>query len=344
MKTKKIISLFLSTLLVLSLAGCGNTSAGAAKGEAVSGSLVLYTSEPEELVSELIAAFNREYPDVAIELFRSGTGKVTAKMDAELATGSTMANLIWFADIGYMKNLDEQGMLVHYKAPNAAGIDPSYVYGDGFGTEVRLIYNVIAYNTAEVSAAPADWQDVTKEEYRGSFAIADPNYSGGSFTALVTHVQYPDAVGWKWYEDIMANECRFEQSNGALMTKVSSGEYKAAEIVDFQIRAAKAEGSPVDLVYPASGAVLVPTPLCIMNNVPEDSLEAAKAFVNWCLSDTAQEMLAAQQYIPVGNVAGPEGAPKASEIRVLPFDLDYFTRESAGIRETYTERFGGTEG
>ena len=345
---KKAAACLLAAAMACSAAACGSSgesSSQESKEETsgISGELMLYTSEPEELVSDMIAKFNETYPDIQIEIFRSGTGKVTAKMDAELETGSTPANLIWFADIGYMKNLDDKGMILHYTPENASSVDPQYLSNDGMGTEVRLIYNVIAYNTNEVENAPADWFDVTTDEYTGSFAIADPNYSGGSFTALVTHTQYPDLVGWDWYQTIMDNDCKFEESNGNLTTKVSSGEYKAVEVVDFQARTAKAEGSPVEVCYPASGAVLVPTPLCIMNNIPEESVEAAKTFVNWCLTEEAQKMFVAQQYIPVMDIEGPEGAPKASEIKTMAFDLDYFTANSAQVREEYTERFGGAQ-
>ena len=343
---KRAAACLMAVVLIAALAGCGGAEADsdAADGKSgVSGTLMLYTSEPEELVSDLIAKFNETYPDVSIEIFRSGTGKVTAKMDAELETGSTPANIIWFADIGYMKNLDDKGMILHYTPENASGVDPQFLYGEGMGTEVRLIYNVIAYNTAEVTDAPTDWFDVTSSDYTGSFAIADPNYSGGSFTALVTHTQYPDLVGWDWYKAISDNDCKYEESNGNLTTKVSSGEYKAVEVVDFQARTAKAEGSPVEVCYPASGAVLVPTPICLMNNIPEESVEAAKTFVNWCLSEEAQKMFVAQQYIPVTDVEGPEGAPKSSEIKTLAFDLDYFVSHSAEVREQYTTQFGGAK-
>ena len=314
--------------------------------EDITGDLTLYTSEPEELVSEMVAKFNETYPNVNIEIFRSGTGKVTAKMDAELATGSTPANILWFADIAYINNLDQEGMIYHYTPQTAkdVGVDEQYLYNDGMGGEVRLIYNVIAYNTDEVTEAPKDWMDVTTEEYKGSFAMANPNYSGGAFSALVVHVQNEDKVGWAWYDALDANDVKFEESNGNLQTKVSSGEYKAVAIVDFMARTAKAEGSPVDYVYPESGAVLVPTPLSIMNNIPEESIPAAEAFVEWCYTEEAQELMVAQQYIPVNsNVAGPEDAPALEDIPVLPFDLDYFIENSSSIREEYTNKYGEAE-
>ncbi|MEA5004566.1 MAG: ABC transporter substrate-binding protein [Christensenella sp.] len=307
----------------------------------VAGNLTMYTSEPEELIAEMISAFNEQYPNVNIEVFRSGTGKVTSKLDAELQTGSTPANILWFADVGYINGLDEKEMIMHYAPEALSNIDPQYSYKDGMGHEVRLIYNILAYNTNEVSEGPKDWKDVTTEEYNGSFGMANPNYSGGAFSALVVHTQYPELVGWDWYQAIADNNCKYEESNGNLQTKVSSGEYKAVELVDFMARNAKADGSPVEAVYPESGAVLVPTPMALMNNIPEDSVAAAQAFVDWCLTDEAQQLLVKQGYIPVADIPGPEGAPSASEIKVMPFDLDYYVENATAIREEYTSRFGG---
>lgn len=313
----------------------------------ISADLMLYTSEPEELVSEMIAKFNETYPNVNIDLFRAGTGKVTAAMDTEFeAEGTTKANMVWFADIGYIKGLDDKGLVYHYDSPAASVVPDSYKYDDGMGIELRLIYNIIAYNTTNLSEDqfPKDWSDVTGEAFTGKFALADPNISGGAFSALVTHVKHEDKVGWKWYEDLAANDVKYEETNGNLQTKLASGEYNGVEIVDFMARTAKAEGSPVDVCYPESGSCLVPTPFAILNNIPEDQIDGAKAFLDWALSNEGQEMMVAQQYIPVNpDVAGPEGAPAAKDVKVLDFDLSFFVEKANGIREEYTAKFGGAQ-
>ena len=309
----------------------------------IAASLTLYTSEPEELVAEMIADFNSIYPNVAIEIFRSGTGNVTAKIDTELSTGSTEANIIWFADIGYIQGLDDQGLIYHYSPEAAANFSPEYAYNEGMGHEVRLIYNVLAYNTAAVAEAdaPKDWNDVTGAMFKSKFALANPNYSGGAFTALVVHVQNESKAGWSFYENATANDCKYEQSNGNLQTKVASGEYAAVAIVDFMARNAKAEGSPVEVVYPSSGAILIPTPVAIVNNIPEGELEGAKAFIDYLFTEQAQKLFIAQGYIPVMPEAGvPIGAPTAEEIVTMPFDLAYYVANSSTIRNTYVEKFG----
>ena len=348
---KKIITLCTALLCAAGLTACGGSAqSGSQASQAAEGDtslkaeLMLYTSEPEELIAQMIDVFNETYPDITIEYNRAGTGKITAQLDTELLTGSTDANILWFADIGYMNDLDEKGMIEHYVSPGTASVDPQYLYKDGLGGEVRLIYNIIAYNTNEIKTAPQDWKDVLTEEYKNSFAIADPNISGGSATALVVQTEYPDKVGWDWYAALSENGMKFETANGELQTKVSNGEYAGVEIVDFMARTAKAEGSPVDVCYPASGSILVPTPICLMNNMDEAQLAAAKAFIDWCYTKEGQELMVSQQYIPVvEGVAGPEGAPKAAEITTLPFDLDYYIAHKSEIITQFTELYGGAQ-
>ena len=350
---RKMTALAAVFVLTAGLASCGNAGqsqeAEQPSGEntadtELSAELMLYTSEPEELVAEMIESFNETYPDITIEYNRAGTGKITAQLDTELLTGSTDANILWFADIAYMNDLDEKGMIEHYVSPNSASVDPQYLYKDGLGGEVRLIYNIIAYNTNEITEAPTDWKDVLTESYKDRFAIADPNISGGSATALVVQTEYPDKVGWDWYEALAANGMKFETANGELQTKVSNGEYAGVEIVDFMARTAKAEGSPVGVCYPASGSILVPTPISLMNNMDEEQMAAAKAFIDWCYTEEGQKLMVSQQYIPVvSGIEGPEGAPKAEEIKTLPFDLDYYIKNKSDILTKFTELYGGAQ-
>lgn len=345
---KKILSFVLCAFLVLALAACGapsssqtSPSSGSESAQPLTGTLTLYTSEPLELAQQMIDAFNVKYPGVEIKVFRSGTGDVVAKMQAEYQTGGTEANIIWFANIGYMKELDDRGEILHYLPAGSDKLDPQYIYNDGMGLEVRLIYNVIAYNTTKVTSdPPTDWKDLTDPKYKGMVAMADPNYSGGAFTALVVHVQNETLVGWDYYKDLAANDCKYAQSNGDLKNKVSSGEYSVVAIVDSHARAAIAAGSPVKMVWPESGAVLIPTPVCLMNNIPAESLDAAKAFMDFLISEDNQKLFVEQGYIPVNSDAGMPAETPEGGVKTMPFDLDYYVANAASIREKYVELFG----
>jgi len=319
----------------------GRPSASGTSPASLSAKLKLYTSEPLDLAQEAVADFNKSYPNVRVEIFRSGTGDVISKINAELQTGKTEANLLWFADIGFVKQLDDRGLILHYSPEAASKIKPEYAYNKGMGHEVRLIYNVIAYNTRVITTPPKDWMDLTAPAFRSKVAMANPNYSGGAFTALVVHIQNGDKVGWKFYEAMKKNDMKGEQANGTLQTKVSSGEYGAVLIVDFMAMNAKRAGSPVDVVWPASGAVLIPTPLALVKNMDANQEAAAKALVDHFFKDNTQKLFVSQGYIPVMPGAPlPAGSPSADKIKTMPFDLDYYLKESANIRKTYEEKIG----
>ncbi|MBF7095805.1 extracellular solute-binding protein [Alkalibacter mobilis] len=346
---KKFLVLILSLLFVFAIAGCSGTDDGdngdgngGDNGDSeITGHLVIYTSEPQDLVTEMLDAFTDANPGVTYELFRSGTGDVKAKLDTELQAGGTDADIIWFADIGYMYNLDDQGLIYHFTPDAVSDLPADYKYNDGMGHEVRAIYSVIAYNTTKVSDPPKDWKDITTEDYRSVVALANPNYSGGAFTTLVGHIQNEDLVGWDWYNDLKAIDVKMEQSNGTLSTKVASGEYEAVVVVDYLPRNAKKEGSPVDYVYPESGAVMIPTPLCIVETIEEDNIDAAKALVEFMFTVDNQKLFVEQGYVPMNSDAA-EGTdvPTIEDITVMPFDLDFYVENADAIRAEYVRIFG----
>lgn len=341
---KKTIALLLVLLLAFGLVACsggGNGDNGNGDDEKLTGHLVVYTSEPQDLVTEMLEAFIAENPGVTYELFRSGTGDVKAKLDTELQAGGTDADIIWFADIGYMYQLDEKDLILHYSPEAVKDLPDDYKYNDGMGHEVRAIYATIAYNTTKVTNPPKDWDDIVTEDYRGVVALANPNYSGGAFTTLMVHIQNEDLVGWDWYNNLKAIDAKMEQSNGTLSTKVASGEYEAVVVIDYLPRNAKKDGSPVDYVYPESGAVMVPTPLCIMKTVEDENQAAAKALVDYMFTVENQKLFVAQGYVPM-NSAAAEGTdvPTIDDIKVMPFDLDFYLDNADAVRAQFVSIFG----
>ncbi len=332
---KRILSLVLCLMMVLSLAACGG------KEEPVK--LVIYTSEPQDLVTDMLEDFKAK-TGIDYELFRSGTGDVKTKISGELeADNKTLANIVWFADLAYMYQLDEQGLLYHYTPDAAKDLPDAYKYNDGMGHEVRAIYTVLAYNTLNIDEAnaPKDWMDVTKEAFKSKVALANPAYSGGAMTALSAHIENPDLVGWDWYNALAANDAKMETSNGTLSTKVASGEYNAVVIVDYLPRNAMTEGSPVDYVYPASGSVLVNTPLCIVNSEDAEVIEAAKTFVNYMFEVDTQKLFVEQGYVPM-NSAAAEGTnvPTYDQIKVLPATVDFMQENTSDMQAKFLDIFG----
>ncbi len=355
MSIKRILSLLVVLALTLTLfAGCAGSEpapetpdtdapeaqgedAAAGTNEDVSGHVVFYTADPEEIATEVLEAFVAEYPNCTYTLNRNGTGKLTAALTAELEAGGTEANCFSFSDLDYIYSLEEQGLLMHFTPENAENLIDT-TFGD-MAYNYKIENCGIAYNTTLVSEAPTDWDDLTKPEYKDLVAFADPGYSGAALTTAVVHEYNGDITGWDFYQAMKDNGLKFEQSNGNLQQKVASGEYAAVVIVDYMARNAKAEGSPVELIYPESGGVVIYSPFAVLNTVKEEDKEAVMAFADFLLSDTAQNIYIKYNYLPgVSNATPPQGLDFAS-IKFLEMDIQYYLDNVDNVRTTYEAMF-----
>jgi iron(III) transport system substrate-binding protein len=291
-------------------------------------SLTLYTSEVLSDVNTLVEAFQAQNPGVRVQVFRSGTGEVVAKLRAELEANNPQPDLLWFANEDFLKELAQKGLLRRVP-PAVPGYPVRYAPGGGLYSEVRLLYNVLAVNTQRVKDPPLFWRDLLKPQYRGLLAMPDPNFSGAALATLGT---LAERFGPAFFEELKAQGMRIEQSNPVLQQKLARGEYGIAITTDFGVRQEAAKGAPLAAVYPRDGAILVPTPVA----VPTWSRnpELAERFLRFLLSPTAQRIFAERGYYPVmPGAPRPQGAPE--KVLALPAKT-----AGPGLLVRFNELFG----
>ncbi len=209
-----------------------------------SGTITLYTSESEDDVNLIVQDFVRRHPGVNVRIFRAGSGPVVAKLQAELQAGRIQADVIWFADIAFFRELARRDLLVPYAPPAGRRVPSRYHYDGHRYHEVRLIFNVVAFNTNQVRFRPTSWWDLTLPRYRGRAGIPNPFVSGAAFAHVGTFASLRE-FGWGFYRRLRENETQVLRSNGDVLQKLASGEISIAQVVDFFVRAAKAQGSPL---------------------------------------------------------------------------------------------------
>ncbi|HEV2678833.1 MAG TPA: ABC transporter substrate-binding protein [Aliidongia sp.] len=318
----------------LVLAGAGVASGPAA---AASGKLVLYTSQPDKIAAETVAAFNKREPKVEVEIFRSGTTEIMNKIEAELVGGAPRADVLFIADAVSMEQLKADGRLAAYagadlKAFPAGTFDPDKTY---FGT--KLITTGIIYNTA--AARPTSWQDLLKPAAKGQVVLPSPLYSGAAAIHMAAIEAVP-TLGTNYYIQLAANGADAAKGNGAVVTEVAGGQKMYGVIVEFMALNAKAKGSPVDFVFPSEGVSAVTEPAAILKTAHNP--EAARAFIDFILSKEGQELAVAQGFLPARNdVAPPAGFPKISDLHILPVDLAKTATDADLLKRQFTDLFGG---
>jgi iron(III) transport system substrate-binding protein len=148
--------------------------------------------------------------------------------------------------------------------------------------------------------------------------------------------------GWQYYEQLKANNAVVLRSNGDVARALASGEVVIAQIVDFFVRRLKADGSPVDHIWPKEGALLVPTPIGIIKGTANQA--AAEAFVNYLYTPEAQRIFVSLAYIPViPGLPYPAHTPDLADFRPLLPNLEYIEKNRELIRRRFGELFGGSQ-
>lgn len=331
------------TLGAIALTGCSaatdssSSETPAAKSPAEAASLTLYTSEPQEKIDAIVAAFSEEQPEISVEVFRAGTGDLTARIAAEEKAGAVGADLLLAADAGTFEDYAARDLLLEYASPEAEAILPELLDPENFYVGTRMLPTVIAVNTNVITDAPTSWQDLTDPAYAGKIAMPNPDVSGAA--AYNAAVWLDDAqLGKPWLEALAKNEPLVVDSNGPVSQAVADGSSPVGIVVDSLVRDLEAAGSPIAAVYPSEGVPYVTQPVGIFANTEEP--EAAKLFVDFLISKQGQEIAVSQSYLPIrSDVAAPKGAPEVKDLALLSPELDKIRSTQADAVATFNGLF-----
>lgn len=328
------IALVVLTLILASI----STSQFAGAGPTAGGTITLYTSESDDDVNLIAGDFMRRHPGTQVKIFRAGSGPVIAKLQAEMQAGKIQADVIWFADIAFFQDLARKDLLEPYAPPTGRRARAQFHYEGNRFHEVRQIFNVVAFNTNHVRFRPTSWWDLTLPRYRGRAGMPSPFVSGAAFSHVGTFASMRE-FGWDYYRKLKENNAVILRSNGDVIQKLASGEVSIVQVVDFFVRNLKAQGSPVDHVWPSEGAVLVPTPVAIIKGTANP--DAARAFINYLYTPEAQRLFVQRSYIPVmPDIPMPPGTPDVNELKIIQTNLGFIEKNREEIKKTFSEIFG----
>ena len=308
-----------------------------ATAHAQSVKLTLYTSQPDRISAETVAAFNKQHPGVTVETFRSGTTEVMNKLSAEFLAGDPQPDVLFIADAVTMEGLKAEGRLLAYPEADVSAF-PAATYDQDktyFGS--KLITTGIVYNTA--APRPQSWLDLLAPAAKGQVVLPSPLYSGAAVIHMAA-VSAAPALAPDYYGKLAENRAIAVQGNGAVVAQVAGGQRMYGVLVEFMALNAKAKGSPVDFVFPKEGVSAVTEPVAILKTAKHP--EAARAFVDFILSKPGQELAASQGFLPAReDVAPPPGLPRPAELTILPLDMAAATREAPALKERFSQLFGG---
>ncbi|MGI8517914.1 MAG: extracellular solute-binding protein [Acidimicrobiia bacterium] len=277
-----MIRRLLIVLLLAVVAGCGSTAGPE--------TLRIYSTVTEATVNAVIEDFKTANPEVVIELFRAATGEVNARIASELREGGLQADVLWLTDPLSMQQYEADGLLRAWSPAEIESVPAEYRTETSFGT--RLL-NMIIVHGNDLETHPADWVDLA--EVAGGVAVPDPAFAGSAFAALA-YFANADGYGMDFYQRLADAGAVQVQAPADVITGVAEGVYAAGMTLDQAARAAIADGSPITLVWPSSGAIAIYSPIAVVDATTASS---AESFVDHVLSAEGQEAIAGTGWQPI---------------------------------------------
>ena len=279
-----------------------------AASPALAGTITIVTSFPKDLTQVYKTAFEKQHPDIKVEILNKATAQGIAYV-RELPAGQR-PDIFWASApdaFEVMKRdnlLDKASDLANKDVPAKIGNysinDPGGRYlGQALGG-YGLMWNT-RYMKANKVPPPAEWADLTKAVYFGHVALSSPSRSGTTHLTVETILQGEGwDKGWSQLLEISGNSAQITERSFGVPDGVNNGQFGVGIVVDFFGLSSKYSGFPVEFVYPTVTAV-VPANIGLVSGGKNP--EEARKFVAFSLSRAGQELLL---------------DPKVSRLPVLP--------------------------
>ncbi|MDQ4061634.1 MAG: extracellular solute-binding protein [Pseudomonadota bacterium] len=262
------------------------------------GRLVFYTASFTEVEQEVIKAFNKRFPFIKVEMVRASGGQLITRIRTEAAAGKLIADVIDHSDRGLM--LEMEDLFQDYAPPNAADYLPDSHPSPKIWPRITLGW-VIAYNDALAKNPPKTWMDLTKPEYgNGQIGQVIAPSGGTTWTRTMFERQ---VLGEDYWQKQAATKPRLYPSGAPLSDALVRGEVTVAPLLYNIVYTKKRDGAPLGIVFPPEGVPVNPYADAIPKTAANPN--AAKLFLNWCLSEEGQTFMIKE----LGNLTSLKKAP-----------------------------------
>jgi iron(III) transport system substrate-binding protein len=262
------------------------------------GRLVYYTANFAEVEQEVINAFNKRFPEIKVEMVRAPGGQLITRVKTEAAANKLSADVIDHSDRALMTDLLD--LFQDYAPPNAADYRTDVMISPKLWPRITIVWS-IAYNSALVQNPPKTWMDLTKPEY-GKKQIGQVIAASGGTTW--TRVMFERQVlGEDYWKKQAATDPILYPSGAPMADAIVRGEVNMGPILYNAIFPKQRDGAPVEMIFAPEGAPVNP----YASGIPKTAAHpnAARLFLNWCMSVEGQTFMIKQQ----GNLTSLKKAP-----------------------------------
>jgi iron(III) transport system substrate-binding protein len=263
------------------------------QGARKEGSLVFYTTFPNEYANQLIEPFRNKY-GIKVELWRARSEIVLRKVIAEARAGGPSVDVITVFSPA-AEALRRENLLQEIHSPHHKDLIHSAVPAHREWVATLQHVFVQAYNTGKVRKEdlPRTYRDLLSPRWKGKLAIEGDDHEWMSSVIA----DMGEAKGVQFFHDLVAGNGLSVRSGHPLLTNlVASGEIPLAlTVYQYSVEQAKKKGSPIDW-FVIEPAVSVTNGIGVARRAPHP--HAALLFYDYIIGAEAQSILARIGYVP----------------------------------------------
>jgi len=305
--------------------------------------VTIYTSMYEDIIEAMTEVLHEKFPDYDVEFFYGGTGTLQAKIVAERDAGKLGCDMLMVADPSYALELKAAGLLHPYISKEAANLALEYD-PEGYWYPVRNLIMILAYNPEKFKKEelPQTFKDFAFDPaMKGAISMSNPLTSG---TALVAVSALKDKYGYEYFDKLAANKVMVESGSVAL-TKLETGECKEVMILEESVlKKREEEKSALEVIYPADGAICVPSPIMTIKDEwsAHKNAKICEELTDWFLSAEGQKYIVKgwMHSVLKNPPAIPYDSIPSEQIIAgsMPVSWEHCLSERAELRTNFEER------
>lgn len=303
------------------------------------GRVMLYSSMQENQILALKEGFEEKYPNVTMDYYFAGTGKVLTKIATENQSGHVLADVILVSDPADYLDMKSAGILAPYISPQGIRIDPEYIDPDYYYTGARLINVGIAYNTDLLTPAqaPKTWNELLSPRWKGKVIMTDPG-SAGTIKYFVGALMADERYGVEYFARLRENGCELESGTNATHRQVAEGNFAVGICLDYVAASFAEAGEPLAFLYPTTDLISIVSPVGLVAQCPNE--QNGKLLYDYILSKEGQEILVENHLMSIrGDVEQPNANLEAIEQRRMEVDPRWIAEHASGIMEEFDNIF-----
>ncbi len=289
------------------------------------------------------AAYTKE-TGVRIPPDMKGSSAAMAALEAEKS--NPQADCAYYSGaIGYQAAT--KGLHQPYKPKGWEKIPDSLKDPDGKWWTVHTGNIAILVNTSALKGKPVphSFTDLLKPEYKGMVVYDDPTIQGTGFTFVygINALMGGGAdmnAGFDYLKKLDANVLNYAKDNS--YNDLLRGEVPIWINADGNgLKAKYVDKAPIETVIASEGTIVMPLVMGMVKNDPHP--EETKKYLDWCLGDEAQKLMAQSFFRPVmkvdlGGKVQSEFPPESAYAKAKTLPLDQMAANADAVKARWSKQ------